>query len=85
MTTDVLTPVDLRKCKPGQKLRDSWGWILTYIKPLDASKEYYDHEIRYPDGSCGTRIHSGHVYRNPNKRMTEDHDIVEILPLDFIS
>lgn len=73
--------IDLRNCVPGQKLRSSQGWILTYVKPLEADN-YYDHLVRYPNGSGGTRIHDGHVYRNPDKRLPEDHDIVEILPID---
>ena len=71
--------IDLRNCKPGQPLRSKHGMILTYVKPLDKG-DYYDHEVKYPDGSRGTRIHDGHVYRNPDKRLPEDHDIVEILP-----
>ena len=76
-----MSNIDLRNCKPGQKLRSSQGWILTYVKPLEGGN-YYDHEVQYHDGSYGTRIHDGHVYRNPDKRLPEDHDIVEILPLD---
>lgn len=75
-----MTTIDLSKCVPGQKLRSKHGWILTYVKPLEAGN-YYDHEIRYPDGSGGTRINDGHVYRKPEKRLEADHDIVEILPI----
>jgi hypothetical protein len=73
--------IDLRNCVKGQKLRSSQGAILTYSKPLEEGN-FYDHEVIYPDGSFGTRIHDGHVYRNPDKRIPEDHDIVEILPID---
>ncbi len=70
--------IDLRTCKPGQKLRSKHGLILTYSKySLD---DYYPHEVIYPNGSRGTRINDGHVfYKN---RMKEDHDIVEILPIE---
>lgn len=71
--------VDLRKCVPGQKLKTKHGLIVTYVGPLEP-QNYYDHKIKYPDGSFGTRIHDGHVFRNPNSRLPEDQDIVEILP-----
>lgn len=70
--------VDLRECKPGDKLRSKHGMILEYVGP-EPENAYYDHKVKYPDGSFGTRIHSGHVYRNPERRMDIDHDIVEIL------
>ena len=54
--------VDLRTCKCGDKLKTVHGTILTYVKPLP-DEHYYDHEIQYPDGSRGTRIHDGHVFR----------------------
>jgi hypothetical protein len=79
-------PIDLRTCRPGQKLRSKHGLILTYVGPTPDGN-YYDHVVKYPDdgygGDClGTRIHDGHVYRNPDKRLPEDHDIVEILPFE---
>jgi hypothetical protein len=70
--------VDLRKCKPGDKLKSSHGLILTYVGPLPAGS-YYDHDVRYPDGSAGTRMNDGFVFRNESKRLPADHDIVEIL------
>ena len=76
-----MSNIDLRNCVPGQKLRSKHGLILTYVKPLEAGN-YYDHEVEYPNGSFGTRIHDGHVCRNPEKRLEADHDIVEILPID---
>jgi hypothetical protein len=36
-----------------------------------------DHEVKYPDGSRGTRTHDGFTFRND--RRPEDEDIVEIL------
>lgn len=70
--------VDLRKCKPGDKLKSKHGLILTYIQRLPEDA-YYDHEVAYPDGSRGARTHTGYVYRNIDKRLPEDHDIIEIL------
>jgi hypothetical protein len=74
--------IDLRNCKPGDKLLSKHGLILEYLGPLDES-DYYDHEVKYPDGSLGTRIHDGHTYRK--NRLPEDEDIVEILALEFLS
>ena len=74
--------IDLRTAKPGQPLKSSHGLIMTYVGPLNEGN-YYDHKVLYPDGSEGTRIHDGHVYRKPEKRLPADHDIVEILPMDY--
>jgi hypothetical protein len=77
--------IDLRVCKPGDRLLSKHGWVLTYVGPLPEDN-YYDHEVRYHDGSKGTRIHDGHVYRKESSRLPEDHDIVAILPaiLDYV-
>lgn len=69
-------PVDLRTCKPGDKLVSKHGMILEYVSPLPP-KDYYDHQVLYPDGSPGTRTHEGYVFRN--NRLPGDHDIVEII------
>lgn len=73
-----MSNIDLRICKPGQKLRSKHGMILTYVRPLEESN-YYQHEVQYPSGAMGTRTHDGYVYKNPDKRLPQDHDIVEIL------
>jgi len=36
-----------------------------------------DHEVKYPNGSHGTRTHDGFVYRT--NRLETDHDIVKII------
>ena len=69
-------PVDLSTCKPGDKLLSKHGIVLTYVRPTPEG--YYDHEVTYPDGSRGTRMNDGRVYKH--KSLPEDHDIVEILP-----
>jgi hypothetical protein len=74
--------IDLSMCKPGQKLKSKHGMILTYVRPLNPANDY-NHEIMYPNKSIGTRTNDGFVYMNPNKRIPEDEDIVEILPLDM--
>lgn len=77
--------IDLRTCRPGQKLRTKHGTILTYVGPTEPGN-YYDHVIEYPkrenekNPGRGTRIHSGHVFRK--NRLPEDEDVVEILPLE---
>lgn len=70
--------IDLRSCKPGDKLKSKHGMILTYIAALPED-DYYDHLVEYPNGSKGTRINDGHVFKNEGSRLPEDHDIVEIL------
>ena len=70
-------PVDLSTCKPGDKLLSRPGTVLTYVGPLPKGHTY-DHEVAYPDGSRGTRMNDGRVYKN--KPLPEDHDIVEIIP-----
>jgi hypothetical protein len=72
--------IDLRKCVPGQKLRTKHGTILEYLGPSDSLS--YPHLIRYPNGSEGTRCDDGFTYKF--KRMDEDEDVVEILPIDKI-
>lgn len=68
--------VDLRTCKRGDKLLTAHGNIMTYIGPTPGGN-YYDHFVQYSDGSFGTRIHDGHVYRH--NRLDTDEDIVAIL------
>ena len=68
--------VDLRDCKPGDKLISKHGLVLEYVGPLPKGS-YLDHEVKYPDGSWGSRTHDGYVMRI--KRLYTDHDIVEII------
>lgn len=73
--------VDLRDCKPGDKLISKHGLMLTYVRALPEG-DYMDHEVKYPNispykGSMGTRTHEGFVFRR--NRLEEDHDIVEIV------
>ena len=73
--------IDLRDCKPGDKLRSKHGLILEYVKALPDA-DYMNHEVRYPNeapyfGSSGTRTHDGFVFHT--SRLETDHDIVEIV------
>ena len=76
--------VDLRTCKAGDILISCNGMRLTYVSPTPEGN-YYDHIVRYPNGSTGTRIHDGHVMRNTDKRLKTDEDIVKILPASTIT
>ncbi len=64
--------VDLRTCKPGDKLLTKHGTILTYVGPTACP-----HLIKYPNGAFGTRSDNGQVV--VHGRLPEDEDIVEIL------
>jgi hypothetical protein len=82
--------VDLRDCKPGDKLISSQGAVLEYIAPTPWNNyTYLDHVVRYvkdKDGNSfgnsnnnyGTRTHDGFVFKN-FRIPEEDHDIVEII------
>jgi hypothetical protein len=74
-----LGKVDLRKCDPGDILITRSGKTVTYIGPLPED-DYMDHEIRYGNGSYGSRTHDGYVYRK--KRLDTDEDIIAILEGD---
>lgn len=67
--------LDLRTCKKGDKLLSRHGMELEYVGP--SNTEDYPHEVRYPDGSRGTRCDDGYVYRK--NRMACDHDIFQIV------
>lgn len=69
-------PVDLKSCKPGDKLLSKHGIVFTYVRYIPGS--HYPHEVAYPDGACVTRMNDGRVYKNLS--LPEDHDIVEIIP-----
>ncbi len=70
--------VDLRTCKPGDKLRSCHGMILEYVGLYGPTNLPYRHRIKYPDGSLGSRTDDGYVFSV--NRLPEDHDIVEIIP-----
>ena len=71
--------IDLRNCKKGDKLLTKHSTILEYVEALDPEIHYYSHRIKYPNGSDGTRVDSGHVFKNPESRLDSDEDVVEIL------
>ena len=75
---DERPKVDMSQCKPGQKLRSKHGIILEFVE-YD-SKQKYPYFVKYPNGGHGSRTVEGWVFRN--NPLPEDHDIVEILPLD---
>lgn len=70
--------VDLRQCKPGDKLLTKNGTILEYVGDnITMSSSVYPHEIKYPDGTFGSRTDCGKTYRFAS--LPEDEDVVEIL------
>ncbi len=75
--------IDLRECKKGDKLLTKHGTILEYVESLDPEIHYYSHRIKYPDGSFGTRVDSGHVMKNESRRLESDEDIIEILDIQY--
>lgn len=73
--------IDLRTCKPGDKLLSCHGMILTYKGPSGNKK--WPHLVEYPDGSDGTRTDDGFVISNPKMQLPRDHNIVKILGQDI--
>lgn len=71
--------IDLNTCVPGQKLKARDRTILTYIRKLPEDN-YYDHEVQYPDGSFGTLMNDGFVFKNKSSRLVADRNIIEIFP-----
>lgn len=71
--------IDLRNCVKGDKLLTKHGTILEYVESLDSKIYYYSHIIKYPNGSFGIRVDSGHVLKDPEKRLESDEDVIEIL------
>jgi hypothetical protein len=75
--------IDLRTCKPGQNLKTKHGLIVTYVGPsYGPTRSMYPHEIKYKNGGYGSRTDDGFVMANPEKRLEEDNDIVEILSMN---
>jgi hypothetical protein len=70
--------VDMSQCKPGQKLRSKHGIILEFVGYYPA--DVFPYRVVYSDGGHGYRTVEGWVFRN--NVLPEDHDIVEILPVD---
>lgn len=71
----VRASVDLSKCSEGDILISKHGLELTYLRP-EQKGSYYDHRVRYEDGSEGTRTNDGYVFKR--NRLPGDHDIVEV-------
>jgi len=81
--------IDLRKCNEGDILISTHGAVLEYMRPTnpDRPEGYYDHCVKYlyvngercPEGQMGTRINTGHVFRN-NRIPETDHDIIRVIP-----
>ena len=70
--------VDLSKAVKGQKLISCHGEILTFEGYCD--RESFPYNVRYSDGSMGSRTKDG--FTTDNLRLACDHDIVYIVPLE---
>ena len=80
--------IDLRNCKPGDKLRirttEAWKNaapnpptdIVTYIGRRE-NDDWMQHDIEYSDGSKGTRTNEGWTF--DKNRREDDPDVIEIL------
>lgn len=75
--TEVLKPVDLRTCKPGDKLICRSGIMAAYVGRLSCS--IYPHSITYSKGGFGSRTDDGKVFQFRN--MHKDLDIIRIIPM----
>lgn len=70
--------VDLRQCKPGDKLLAQNGMIMEYVGPNKKYfREKYPHLVRYPDGATGSRTDNGVAWIIDDG--LSEYDIVEIL------
>lgn len=67
--------VDLRNCKPGDKLLTKHGIILTYVGTN--TDPLYPHEVEYPTGGHGSRTDDGFAFRN--SRHSADQDVIKVL------
>jgi hypothetical protein len=70
--------VSLNGCEMGDPLLTAQSRLVHYNSKL-AKGCVYDHKIEYSVGKFGTRTNDGYVYRNPEKRLDTDHDIVAVL------
>jgi hypothetical protein len=67
--------VDLRNCKPGDKLLTKHGMVLTYVGVQNCGP--FPHEIEYPNGGHGSRTDEGFTFRN--MRRETDQDVIAVL------
>jgi hypothetical protein len=67
--------VDLRGCKPGDKLLTKHGMILTYVGLQ--SDPTYPHEVEYPMGGNGSRTNDGFAFAKI--RLASDQDVIKVL------
>jgi len=68
--------VDLNTCLAGDILVSKHGMLLVYKGKMPPGS-YHEHEVLYIDGSRGSRMSDGYVYKN--QRLPEDHDIESIV------
>jgi hypothetical protein len=68
--------INLKTCRPGDKLVLSNGQIVKYIGPI--CNEKLNHIIEYPDGSQGTRTDEGY-WDQEQKYTPHQLDVVRII------
>jgi hypothetical protein len=54
--------IDLRKCKPGDKLQTSGLGVVTYERYTPS--EPFPHFIRYENNGCGSRLNNGRTWKD---------------------
>ena len=69
--------VDLRQCKPGDKLLTKNGTIIEYVVRLQYGNPSYPHLLQYQCGTYGKRTDDGKVFAS--SESVAEGDIVEIL------
>ena len=69
--------VDLRKCKPGQRLLTKNGLVVKYVNCI--KDFHFPHQIEYENGGVGSRTDEGWVLRNAP--LPSDEDIIYIFPM----
>jgi hypothetical protein len=70
-----MVELDLKNARPGDKLLTVHGTVLTYIRYEPTA--YYPHIVEYENGSRGSRMDNGQVFKN--NRLPTDEDVVAIM------
>lgn len=69
---------DMNQCKRGDKLVSVHGEVLEYVG-IDNERHPYRHEIKYQNGSGGSRTDNGWVFLN--SPLEGDHDVKGFLDM----
>jgi hypothetical protein len=77
-----MSKINLNRCLPGQKLRTVHGTIVTYMG-RSLPGRWYPHEVKFDNGSYGSRSDDGQVFLKA--KLPTDEDIAEILPYQTLN